>query len=461
MNTAEAKRILETALICARQPLTLRDMRALFDGALAADTLKTLLADLQNDWAQRGVELVCVASGWRFQSRPEMRPWLERLYPEKPPRYTRATLETLAIIAYRQPVTRGDIEDIRGVTVSTQTIKQLEERGWVEVIGYRETVGRPGLYATTRQFLDDLGLASLEQLPAIEAGEPGQELAQALEAAGLEPSEAPEADSAAAGNAPGSAAEDAASAKAGGGAPSASAPAAIAGEAAKAPAPAKPPAVDAPTAAPEAPPPAALPDPARPLPVDAYLQTELIALLRGGHASREAIAHTLRAEMLPEGSDAAEAAAWVDAQLAALRQEQQGWPAVTDCDRLDAAFAALRQQGIVCLPHAGDTPGDGLAAFRQALAAMPEHERARVTGYCFFHGQDLARALSDHLLWLTFGPHPQQKPPQQKACAQQTGRLIAAALENEGLRAEWSCNGSSAGGERICVQPFTWQRRIG
>ena len=436
-------------------------MRALFDGALAADTLKTLLADLQNDWAQRGVELVCVASGWRFQSRPEMRPWLERLHPEKPPRYTRATLETLAIIAYRQPVTRGDIEDIRGVTVSTQTIKQLEERGWVEVIGYRETVGRPGLYATTRQFLDDLGLASLEQLPAIEAGEPGQELAQALEAAGLNPSEAPEADGAAAGNAPDSAAEDAASAKAGGGAPSASAPAAIAGEAAKAPAPAKPPAVDAPAAAPEAPPPAALPDPARPLPVDAYLQTELIALLRGGHASREAIAQTLLAEMLPEGSDAAEAAAWVDAQLAALRQEQQGWPAVTDCDRLDAAFAALRQQGIVCLPHAGDTPGDGLAAFRQALAAMPEHERARVTGYCFFHGQDLARALSDHLLWLTFGPHPQQKPPQQKACAQQTGRLIAAALENEGLRAEWSCNGSSAGGERICVQPFTWQRRIG
>lgn len=206
-------------------------------------------------------------------------------------------------------------------------------------------------------------------------------------------------------------------------------------------------------------PPAALPDPACPLPVDAYLQTELIALLRGGHASREAIAQTLLAEMLPEGSDAAEAAAWVDAQLAALRQEQQGWPAVTDCDRLDAAFAALRQQGIVCLPHAGDTPGDGLAAFRQALAAMPEHERARVTGYCFFHGQDLARALSDHLLWLTFGPHPQQKPPQQKACAQQTGRLIAAALENEGLRAEWSCSGSSAGDDRICVQPFTWPYR--
>ena len=168
MNTAEAKRILETALICARQPLTLRDMRALFEGALGADTLKALLSDLQNDWAPRGVELTCVASGWRFQSRPEMRPWLERLNPEQPPRYTRATLETLAIIAYRQPVTRGDIEDIRGVAVSTQTIRQLEERGWIEVIGHRETVGRPGLYATTRQFLDDLGLASLEQLPAID-----------------------------------------------------------------------------------------------------------------------------------------------------------------------------------------------------------------------------------------------------------------------------------------------------
>ena len=168
MNTAEAKRILETALICARQPLTLRDMRALFEGALGADTLKALLCDLQNDWAPCGVELACVASGWRFQSRPEMRPWLQRLNPEQPPRYTRATLETLAIIAYRQPVTRGDIEDIRGVAVSTQTIRQLEERGWIEVIGHRETVGRPGLYATTRQFLDDLGLASLEQLPAID-----------------------------------------------------------------------------------------------------------------------------------------------------------------------------------------------------------------------------------------------------------------------------------------------------
>ncbi|PZP67900.1 MAG: SMC-Scp complex subunit ScpB, partial [Stenotrophomonas maltophilia] len=139
---------------------------------ISADTLKDLLLDLQKDWAQKGVELVQVASGWRFQSRPEMRVYLDRLHPEKPPRYTRATLETLAIIAYRQPVTRGDIEDIRGVVVASQIIKQLEDRGWVEVIGHRETPGRPALYATTRNFLDDLGLASLEQLPALDvAGE--------------------------------------------------------------------------------------------------------------------------------------------------------------------------------------------------------------------------------------------------------------------------------------------------
>ena len=168
MNTAEAKRVLETALICAQQPLPLRHMRELFGDELGADTLRMLLDELSQDWAGRGVELVAVASGWRFQSRPEMRHFLDRLHPEKPPRYTRATLETLAIIAYRQPVTRGDIEDIRGVTVSSPIVKQLEERGWVEVIGYREAPGRPGLYATTRQFLDDLGLASLDQLPPLE-----------------------------------------------------------------------------------------------------------------------------------------------------------------------------------------------------------------------------------------------------------------------------------------------------
>ena len=165
MNTTDATRVLETALICAPQPLTVRELLVLFQDELGADTIKALLLDLQQAWALRGVELVQVASGWRFQSRPEMRDYLDRLHPEKPPRYTRAALETLAIIAYRQPVTRGDIEDIRGVTVNSLVLKQLEDRGWVEVIGHRETVGRPSLFATTRQFLDDLGLASLDQLP--------------------------------------------------------------------------------------------------------------------------------------------------------------------------------------------------------------------------------------------------------------------------------------------------------
>ena len=171
MNTTDAKRVLETALICAAQPMTVRELSVLFDGELAADTLKSLLADLQLEWTGRGVELVSVATGWRFQSRPEMRHYLDRLHPEKPPRYSRATLETLAIIAYRQPVTRGDMEDIRGVTINSMILKQLEDRGWVEVIGHRETVGRPALFATTRQFLDDLGLSSLDQLPPLEASE--------------------------------------------------------------------------------------------------------------------------------------------------------------------------------------------------------------------------------------------------------------------------------------------------
>src|SRR5450830_9823 len=174
MNTVAAKRILETALICTSQPLPLRDMRVLFDDRLGLDTLKVLLRELQQDWAQRGVELVNVASGWRFQSRPEMREFLDRLHPEKPPRYTRATLETLAIIAYRQPVTRGDIEDVRGVTVNSLLIKQLEDRGWIEVIGHRETVGRPALFATTKHFLDDLGLESLDQLPLLDTS--GQQI---------------------------------------------------------------------------------------------------------------------------------------------------------------------------------------------------------------------------------------------------------------------------------------------
>ena len=189
MTSADAKRILETALICAQQPMPVRELRVLFADQLGADTVKNLLLELQDEWTQRGVELVQVASGWRFQSRPEMREYLDRLHPEKPPRYTRATLETLAIIAYRQPVTRGDIEDIRGVTVNSQLIKQLEDRGWVEVIGHRETVGRPGLYATTRQFLDDLGLESLEQLPMLESA--AEQAASMFDALGTPADEAP------------------------------------------------------------------------------------------------------------------------------------------------------------------------------------------------------------------------------------------------------------------------------
>lgn len=187
MNTTDARRILETALLCAAQPLSLRDLGTLFDGTLAPDTIKRLLQDLQLGWADRGLELVCVASGWRFQSRPQLRPFLDRLNPEKPPRYSRAVLETLAIIAYRQPVTRGDMEEIRGVTIGSQILKQLEDRGWVEVIGHRETVGRPALYATTRQFLDDLGLTSLEQLPLLEAVDDPTPLLAGLEAALPEP----------------------------------------------------------------------------------------------------------------------------------------------------------------------------------------------------------------------------------------------------------------------------------
>lgn len=169
MNTAEAKRVLEAALLCAQVPLPMRDLRALFDDQVGPDTIAHLLGELAHDCEGRGVELVTLATGWRYQSRPELRPWLDRLHPEKPPRYSRAALETLAIIAYRQPVTRGDIEDIRGVTVSGPIIKQLEERGWIESIGTREAPGRPALYGTTRHFLDDLGLSRLDQLPPLGA----------------------------------------------------------------------------------------------------------------------------------------------------------------------------------------------------------------------------------------------------------------------------------------------------
>jgi segregation and condensation protein B len=194
MNLADAKRVLETALICTQQPMPVRDMRALFADELGADTLKTLLEELHDDWSGKGVELVQVATGWRFQSRPEMREFLDRLHPEKPPRYTRATLETLAIIAYRQPVTRGDMEDIRGVTINSLLIKQLEDRGWVEVIGHREAPGRPALYATTRQFLDDLGLASLDQLPMLDAPAQASQAFESLMPLEAEPAELPAVD---------------------------------------------------------------------------------------------------------------------------------------------------------------------------------------------------------------------------------------------------------------------------
>jgi segregation and condensation protein B len=167
-NPAEAKRILEAVLLASQEPLGVADLERLFDDEVSAETLRHLLAELREEWSGRGVELVNLASGWRFQTRAEFRPYVERLFPEKPPRYSRAVMETLAIIAYRQPVTRGDIEDIRGVTVSSQIIQTLENRGWIDAVGQRETPGRPALYATTRKFLDDLGLRTLEELPPLE-----------------------------------------------------------------------------------------------------------------------------------------------------------------------------------------------------------------------------------------------------------------------------------------------------
>ena len=163
-----AKTVLETALLTAQEPMSLNELRRLFDDDVGLDTVRRLLEDIRGAWATRGVELINVASGWRFRAKPEMQVFLDRLSPQKPPKYSRAVLETLAIIAYRQPVTRGDIEEVRGVTVSTNIVKALETRGWIEVIGHREVPGRPALYATTRQFLDDLALRSVEELPPLE-----------------------------------------------------------------------------------------------------------------------------------------------------------------------------------------------------------------------------------------------------------------------------------------------------
>jgi len=175
MNIAEAKKVLETALLCTHEPLSINDLKKLYvdpeseeSSDINAEMIRQMLDELRTEWADKGVEVVSLSTGWRFQSRKEMKVYLERLNPEKPPRYTRATLETLAIIAYRQPVTRGDIEDIRGVAVNSQTIKMLEERGWIESIGHRDVPGRPALFATTRKFLDDLGLSALEELPPLQ-----------------------------------------------------------------------------------------------------------------------------------------------------------------------------------------------------------------------------------------------------------------------------------------------------
>jgi segregation and condensation protein B len=168
LNPPEAKRILEAALLAATEPLNPTELKRLFDGELGVDAIRKLLAEIAQDWNGRAVELVSLSSGWRFQTRAELQPYLDKLFPEKAPRYSRAVMETLAILAYRQPVTRGDIEDIRGVGVSSQIIQALETRGWIDVVGHRETPGRPALYATTTKFLDDLGLRSLEELPPLE-----------------------------------------------------------------------------------------------------------------------------------------------------------------------------------------------------------------------------------------------------------------------------------------------------
>ena len=167
-NLSEMKLILETALLVSHEPVSLHQLEKLFDPAVDSESLRALLEELKGDWSERGVELVQVASGWRFQARSEFQRYINRLSPEKPPKYSRAVLETLSIIAYRQPATRGDIEDIRGVTVSSNILKTLEGRGWIDVIGHRDVPGRPALYATTKQFLDDLNLRSLQDLPSLD-----------------------------------------------------------------------------------------------------------------------------------------------------------------------------------------------------------------------------------------------------------------------------------------------------
>ena len=168
LELTHMKNMLEAALLVSQEPLPLSELKKLFDEELSSDALRRVLDDLRQDWQGRGIELTHVASGWRFRARPEYQPFIDRLNPQKPPRYSRAVLETLAIVAYRQPCTRGDIEEIRGVVVSANIIKSLETRGWIEVVGHKEVPGRPELFATTRAFLDDLNLSSLEELPRLD-----------------------------------------------------------------------------------------------------------------------------------------------------------------------------------------------------------------------------------------------------------------------------------------------------
>jgi segregation and condensation protein B len=196
MTPEQLKLVLETALLCADEPMTMNDLRRLFLEELSAGELNVALSQIQEDWSDKGMELLELATGWRFQSRLSMREYLDRLTPEKPPKYSRAVMETLAIIAYRQPVTRGEIEEIRGVAVSSNVVKQLEDRGWIEVVGHKETVGRPGLFATTRQFLNDLSLTTLQELPMLDdASAQTESVAQRVMEFEGEPANSPEGTS--------------------------------------------------------------------------------------------------------------------------------------------------------------------------------------------------------------------------------------------------------------------------
>ncbi len=168
VDAVQLKKILEVALLTSPEPLSLAELKKLSDAPVENQTIEKMLEQLAQEYTGSGVELNRVANGWRFRACPEMQPYLNRLNPQKPPRYSRAVMETLAIIVYRQPVTRGDIEEIRGVAVSSQILKTLEARGWIDIVGTRDTPGKPELFATTKQLLDDLNLRSLQELPPLE-----------------------------------------------------------------------------------------------------------------------------------------------------------------------------------------------------------------------------------------------------------------------------------------------------